>query len=189
MISGPRARASTQLTDQRRQTHSKWILISMAELLSRGLQRVLLERLQNEYPSTVLVRRLDGISDEASLKVNLAYLNEHGLVDATIIGGGLNQPTIVRAARITAAGIDFLANDGGLSAILGVVTVKLHEDTIKDLVATKIDEADLPEAEKSTYKKALKELPGEATKHLVLKLVDAGLENWPKALPLIQGLL
>ena len=42
-------------------------------------------------------------------------------------------------ARITAKGIDFLEDDGGLSAILGVVTVKLHADTLREMLAKKID--------------------------------------------------
>lgn len=36
-------------------------------------------------------------------------------------------------STITAASLDFLEDDGGLSAILGIITVKLHADTIKGL--------------------------------------------------------
>ena len=43
-------------------------------------------------------------------------------------------------------------DDGGLSAILGVVTVKLHSDTIQALLNTKIDQADIPPEEKSKLK-------------------------------------
>ncbi len=66
------------------------------------------------------------------------------------------------AASITAAGLDFLADDGGLSAILGVVTVKVHADTIRDLIAAKIDTADLPVEKKSALKKQLAALPETA---------------------------
>ena len=46
-------------------------------------------------------------------------------------------------------GIDFLTDDGGLSAILGVVTVKLHSDTIQALIAAKIDQAEISDSEKA----------------------------------------
>ncbi len=41
-------------------------------------------------------------------------------------------------ARITAKSIDLLEDDGGVSAILGVVTAKLHEDTIRNLVLAEV---------------------------------------------------
>jgi hypothetical protein len=81
--------------------------------------------------------------------------------------------------------MDFLADDGGLSSILGVVTVKLHEDTLKQLIGQRITESDLPAPEKSKLLEQLKTLPGEAIKHLTLKLVDAGLANWPIAVQAI----
>lgn len=161
----------------------------MAELLARDLQRLLLERLHGAYPEKIRFQELLDISDERNLKVNLMYLDEHGLVEATLVTGGLNHQTMIRFAKITATGIDFLTDDGGLSAILGVVTVKLHEDTVKELIALKIDQSNLPESEKKKFRQALRELPGEATKHLVLKLVDAGLENWPKVIPMLQALV
>ena len=85
--------------------------------------------------------------------------------------------------------MDFLADDGGLSAILGVVTIKLHDDTIKSLIESKILESDLPEPEKKRFLDHLRELPGEATKHLVLKLVDLGLEKAPTAIEVIGKVL
>ena len=82
--------------------------------------------------------------------------------------------------------MDFLADDGGLSAILGVVTVKLHEDTLKELIGQRIAESDLPASEKSRLVDQLKSLPGYTIKHLTLKLVDAGLESWPIAVQAIE---
>ena len=49
----------------------------------------------------------------------------------------------------TGNGMDFLADDGGLSAVLDAVTVKLHENTLKKLIANRISESDLPASEKS----------------------------------------
>ncbi|HEX7908277.1 MAG TPA: hypothetical protein VF534_09345 [Paraburkholderia sp.] len=82
--------------------------------------------------------------------------------------------------------MDFLADDGGLSAILGVVTVRLHEETLKELIGTQIAESDLPDPEKIRLLDQLKSLPAEAIKHLSLKLIDAGLSHWSSALPVIE---
>lgn len=90
---------------------------------------------------------------------------------------------------IRPTGLDFLADDGGLSAILGTVTIKLHDDTIKELIAQRIELAELPAAEKKRYLDQLRELPAETTKHLVMKLVDMGLDAAPQAMALIGKLL
>jgi len=90
---------------------------------------------------------------------------------------------------ITASGLDFLAEDGGLSAILGVVTIKLHDDTIKELIGLRIQESELPPSDKKRFLDNLRELPGETTKHLVMKLVDMGLEATPQALALLGKVL
>lgn len=92
-------------------------------------------------------------------------------------------------AKITARGLDFLADDGGLTAILGTVTVKLHDDTIRELIAVRIEQSDLHPEEKAGLLTQLKALRGESVKHLTMKLLDAGLENAPKALPVIQKFL
>jgi hypothetical protein len=63
---------------------------------------------------------------------------------------------------------------------------KLHEDTLKQLIGQRITESDLPAPEKSKLLEQLKALPGEAIKHLTLKLVDAGLANWPIAVQAIE---
>lgn len=119
---------------------------------------------------------------------NLHYLAEHGLIDGQIsreIGG--KKGFIY--AKITARGLDFLADDGGLSAILGVVTIKIHDDTIRELINIKIQNSNLPQHEKQTLIDQLRELPGESIKHLTMKLLDAGLENWPSAMAAIQTVL
>jgi hypothetical protein len=78
--------------------------------------------------------------------------------------------------------LDFLEDDGGLSAVLGVQTIKIHDDTIKDLIEAKILVSDMPQEDKKRFIAKLKELPAETTKHLVLKLVDLGIEKAPGAI-------
>ena len=93
----------------------------------RKIQRQIFETLRTAYPKRVDTRSMT-FSD--TVGENLAYLEEHGLVDAKWAGN-----FAVANAKITARGIDFLSDDGGLSTILDTVTVKLHSDTIKELLA------------------------------------------------------
>lgn len=156
--------------------------------LDRDAQRQILDVLAEDYPETVSADALYGVVEPYKVTFNVSYLEDHGLVEAEY-SGARQQGHSVERARITNKGLDFIQGDGGLGAILGVVTIKIHEDSIKDLVAQKIMGSDLPQPDKKRYLDQLRELPGEATKHLALKMVDAGLENWHRALPLLQSIL
>jgi hypothetical protein len=90
---------------------------------------------------------------------------------------------------ITAAGMDFLADDGGLSAILGTVTIKFHDDTLKQMIEAKILSSEADQKDKSQMISELRSLPASAIKHLTMKLLDLGLEHAPGALPLIEKVL
>ncbi|MDC7800300.1 hypothetical protein PQS91_10615 [Stenotrophomonas geniculata] len=155
--------------------------------IDRDVQKKILTVLANRYPDPVDSRVFEDQSPE-QLVANFAYLKEHGLIDYSMIGRMTSGPVRYRVLA-TAKGVDFLADDGGLTAILGVVTIRLDDHTLKAIVASKIEESDLPQEEKNRLANQLGELPGEVTKHLVLKLVDAGLENWHRALPIIQNML
>src|ERR1700689_3844572 len=103
------------------------------KLFDRELQHRLLLKLREGYPRTLLQIAGDE-AEPAAMMRNMAYLNEHALCNAIVKENGRGQMEF-RGAALTAKGIDFLEDDGGLSAILGVVTVKLHADTIRDLIA------------------------------------------------------
>jgi hypothetical protein len=136
--------------------------------LDRTYQRELLEMLAQSYPSAHDVGEvLDGADADghARYAANMIYLEEHGLVQSGLVETAVGH-ILHTLPRITARGMDFLADDGGLSAILGMVTVKLHEDTLKDLIGQKIAESNLPAPEKSRLLDQIKALPAEAIKHL-----------------------
>lgn len=160
--------------------------------LDRALQLTILQTLRDVHPHSnrTLISEFAGEREEDERLVlgNLIYLDEHGLVESGVTRVGRDGYTF-RGATITAKGLDFLENDGGLSAILGVVTIRLHDDTIKSLLEKKIIESALPSPEKKRYLDQLRELPAETTKHLVLKLVDLGLEKGPAAIAAIGTLL
>ncbi|TFH84746.1 hypothetical protein EQG41_20760 [Billgrantia azerbaijanica] len=163
------------------------------KLLDRTQQRDLLCQLAEAYPNPIndLFDPEDLDSPES---VNLHYLEEHGLVQlvrSDAIPQVLRQmhqhgynptPVITGGATITAAGMDFIQADGGLSAILGTVTVRLHADTIRDLVEAKIAASDeIPQADKPRLVEALKAMPEEGLKQLTQRLVGYGLDQAPGA--------
>ncbi len=153
--------------------------------LDRELQLELLKKLADSYPDTRDVQRWE--TEFPGAISNLAYLSEHGLCDLkTIAVSSVNVPF---KARITAKGMDFLADDGGLSAILGVVTIRLHDDTIKAIIEARIMQSDLPEPAKKRMIDRLRALGGEATKHLLLKSLDYGLDKAPDAIEKVGALL
>ncbi|MBS5743024.1 MAG: hypothetical protein KHW43_05940, partial [Neisseria sp.] len=94
--------------------------------LDRNLQREILKELNNIYPDSktyeywidAAIAQVVGVIEtvgEAELYIakrsaNLRYLAEHGLVVC-------NDKNLSATVKITAKGIDFLTDDGGLSAI------------------------------------------------------------------------
>lgn len=160
--------------------------------LDRELQLEILKALEEAHPDgldTEFADRL--IATHAADKVisNLIYLEGHDLQRAGIIHALSSRMWNFKATEISSRGRDFIADDGGLSAILGVVTIKLHEDTLKTLIATKIEGSDLPQPEKHRWTAALRELPAESTKHLVLKLIDLGFAHGHEALHALETYL
>lgn len=160
--------------------------------LDRDLQRAILESLAEIYPRpmglTAIHSRMPRNAEDqesAHLAANLAYLAQHRLIQPHKSQNLSDEESF----SATHHGMDFLADDGGLSAILDVVTIKIHDDTLKSLVEANILRSDLPQPDKHRYLDALRELPAETTKHLALKLMDLGLANAPAALGVIGTVL
>lgn len=147
--------------------------------LDRYLQKQVLEKLAKQYPGVWYLSdedwRFVATIGEVKLHANMMYLHGHGLIDYKYE----YRPQSERLGRssITVKGLDFLEQDGGLSAILGTVTVKLHADTIRDMLEAKIMSSQLPSEEKKHFIDTLKELPAEALKTFTNKLVELACEN------------
>lgn len=103
----------------------------MSNYLDRDLQIKLLEQLAEVYPHSLSIKMLIGEEGGNKLR-NLSYLEEHGLVNTTWIGEKRDVKPV--SATITAKGLDYISDDGGLTAELGAVTVKLHKDTLGQLM-------------------------------------------------------
>lgn len=157
--------------------------------VDRTLQKLILDKLYEEHPYSLTDNNLASLHPENPelITSNLLYLSDHGLIQlvrsrhAPLVATR-DDELLFLGARITSKGIDFLEDDGGLSAILGVVTVKLHDETIQALLAGKVEASNLPPEEKQTLLKQIRDLRGEAAKHLVTKLIDYGLTQGPNAM-------
>lgn len=148
------------------------------ELLQREFQNQILRVLSEQYPATVDLGAAGLDKDGRQLAYNLAYLEEHRLITA-IWTHPLSGDPFAGMARITAAGIDFISDDGGLSAILGVVTVKLHEDTIKSLLIEKVESSSANGSVRAKLIEQIKSLPAAATKELTMAAIKRGVADMP----------
>ena len=107
------------------------------------------------------------------LSANIMYLSEHGLI--AIRNRTSDDPySFLDNMRATQKGIDFILNDGGLSAILNVTTIKFHRDAVvvlEDLIAI----SNMSDKDKEEAKSTLSELSSEALKTVVQTAITAGL--------------
>ncbi|AHD00473.1 hypothetical protein [Leisingera methylohalidivorans] len=157
----------------------------MSTFLDRGYQRELLLEMAENYPENHHVRN-DGGDRYAK---NVYYLHEHGLAEAkfyTELGTGKVQ---ISRCKITARGLDFLQDDGGLSSILNVVTVKLHDDTIRQLLIDRVEASSEDPTVKGRLIEAIKTAPAETLKSVTQKALEAGVQSLPNAVQLLQGWL
>lgn len=157
----------------------------------RELQRQLLLALYNATPDGLdyqiyseMEAKFDG---QLNLIANLIYLQGHGLLTCRI-NQYLDDDFEVDSGqlKITSKGIDFIRNDGGLGAILNVINVRLHSDTV-DKLESIIKNSSAPVEDKASMISTLRKLPEDAIKHLNLKLLDVGLSRMPDVFHAIQN--
>lgn len=154
-------------------------------LISRPLQRLQLKDLAGHFPYSLSEVRLcfPPYSDSA-VKANLYYLMQHQLISFTCdrIGQfGEGALRIRSQVEITHKGIDFMLADGGLSAILNLQTVRLHDDTLRPMLEALVRANNgLPEPEKNMLLEKLAEAPAEMLKNAAqsgLQLLLQSLTN------------
>lgn len=151
--------------------------------LDRTKQLAMLEALAAVYPRYTGDLGVDPVTEEEL--ANLWYLKEQGLVEGAL-EMSISQSFIFQGAKITAKGLDFLADDGGISAILGTLTVRLHADTIRDLLLARIDASDAPADKKSWLRKQLDLASTETIKKIVGSVVDEGIKRAPDLIQLVE---
>ncbi|SUI38422.1 hypothetical protein [Serratia marcescens] len=171
------------------------------EKFDRNLQNIMLTLMMESYPEGVkfisksfasswgthteaeispdVAEKIKDHSEE-KIAANLHYLFSHNVIEAAKI----HRPQVTLSRfdfKLTEKGIDLMLDDGGLSAILGVVTIKFHDDTINKLIAYIHDSSASPQ-DKKKWSSILKDLPDVAKARLSEKIVDAGLGKMPDLL-------
>jgi hypothetical protein len=83
-----------------------------------------------DHPAPQSARTWDAfaksIGDEKKLLAHMRYLEEHRLIVSGITGDMVNSGI----TNLTARGVDHITPGGGLSAELGVITIKIHDDCL-----------------------------------------------------------
>lgn len=149
-------------------------------------QRAALQILAAQHPSWTEASDFKHEQEDPQFVALMAYLEQHGLAEVKWVEmHSLSHPVFL-LGRITAKGLDFLRPDGGLTAKLGVVTVRLDEATLRALIAQRIDEADLPPEKKEGLRKWLRDASKEALSEATKRLVGAALDHLPDALQLLR---
>lgn len=152
----------------------RYMLIKLKEHYQRPANYAAMMAAYSEvYPDAEYV----GPLTDHPIDGNLYYLEELGLVTITPLSNGGAIGTV----KITAKGIDFLEDDGGLTAILNTVTVKFDVDNVRELVETGLLKANVPEEKKSALKEALRNAPGTVFQKITDKLLEKAV-NDPMAL-------
>jgi hypothetical protein len=171
--------------------------MSATKKFNRDLQLEILRIHDSAYPSAPdpdreLKNLQEQVGEEVFL-INRRYLSGHGLlegVQASFQDSPTHTRTFAGATKITSRGLDLLAGDGGLSAILHAGTVRLDDDTIRRLLERHVDTSEMSPQERSRWREALRSLPSEALKALTAKLVENALDSaGPAALHVIRGFL
>lgn len=163
-------------------------------LLDREMQLAILTELSEVYPASIdMGEKYEyGTDIHRKFVANLAYLEAHKLISeksvlvSRSVGGHYAQPSLSSIAHI---GMDFLADDGGLSAILGVVTIKFETEQFRIFLESMIRSSSLPTERKQTMIDTIRELPAESIKHLTTKIVDVGWDNLDSLMTIIQNSL
>jgi len=158
-------------------------------ILDRDLQLEMLNKMASVYPFPYdFGDELDKMNDDERgvFGANLYYLKEHEFVSPQSIKISLDNIYTLGPTKLTAKGADFIADDGGLSAILGVVTVRFEAEQLRQILEVKIRLSDLDPERKQSMISALRELPAESIKHLTTKILDMGWDSLPTLMVLIQ---
>jgi hypothetical protein len=155
------------------------------EKLDREYQLRILQAAADVYPQQLLVHgELLGRSG-AEIEINCAYLEEHKFVELSWVGSP-NSGRVVVSVAATAAGIDYLKNDGGVKAILNVLTVRLETDTVKEIFIERARSANGDRTAKDPLVEQIKMLSAERLKEMTKTALSAGLTSLPNSLSLVE---
>ncbi|MCP1229842.1 hypothetical protein [Acetobacter indonesiensis] len=142
----------------------------------------------NGYPISEGPKNPDGdIPDEVFRDIR--YLADHGLCRPEY----LEQHNDMRwhwaePVRITTQGLDWLSEDGGLTAEKRTLTVKFDEDQFKALLIAKVDQSDATEEEKSKVKEAISKGSTVVLQAALTEVTKTGIAFLPHGFQWLQKL-
>ena len=152
----------------------------------KEIQIAVLTRLEDEGRK-IYSRELADIGEESAIAREVAYLKSSGLVDAAI--REFDGVPHFAWASITAKGSDFINKEGTIGADLNVLTVRLHEDTVRDLLVARVRESDADQSVKEKLIDQLKALPAQGIAKVAEHALDQALRNLPNAVQWLQTVL
>jgi hypothetical protein len=136
--------------------------------LDRNLQRDILTSLAETYPARGRDLQGEPFAQHPEFFANMAYLAEHNLVEFRYHTHTLE----IYDAGITAEGMDFITEDGGLTAIKRTITVRPDMEGFLALLEKHAES--LPEPAKTDFLKAI----ADFSKPIVQGVVQAALTQW-----------
>ena len=144
----------------------------------------LLKKMVEVHPDEVAFFDLTG----SRIVQNAHVLEEYGLISCAKMLSLDDQQSSVYRAALTFSGKSYIGGedvnipDRPLKEDTEII---LHMDTLKALIAQRIDASNLSAEAKIQWHDDLRKLDSETTKQLVLKLVDYGLSHANEAIRLI----
>ena len=142
--------------------------------LDRKLQYEILLYLQKTYPQEADLREMPSFTHD-DFQPNAWYLSEHNLITPRMKRD--NARPLMSTAKMTAKGLDFLAADGGLGAILNTVTVRFDVENVRQIFEENIIASALPETKKATLQQKLQGLSGDVLKSVMTDVIKEGLKS------------
>ncbi|MEJ6328622.1 hypothetical protein Q2B95_08135 [Stenotrophomonas maltophilia] len=152
----------------------------------KEIQIAVLTRLE-EAGKKLYGRELADIGEEHVVAREVVYLKDAGLVDAAV--REFDGVAHFAWVSITAKGSDFINKEGTIGAELNVLTVRLHEDTVRDLLVARVRESDADESVKEKLVDQLRALPAQGIAKVAERALDQALRNLPNAVQWLQTVL
>ncbi|WP_404462946.1 hypothetical protein LG331_09205 [Vreelandella aquamarina] len=148
----------------------------------------MLEAAADTYPDAVEADQWNTALGKSIANANITYLVDHKLVTG-LARKRIGDIDSYAEITITSAGLDHVSEDGGLTAELGVVTVRLEAETLQTLLAAQIEKTDAPRHEKNLLRQQLRALSAEAHQRLASQLIHLGLEAVPRSIQALKTLI
>jgi len=149
----------------------------MGELLNREYQYGVLRQLADTYPEPCPVHQVWGPQEDNTLRVNLYYMRNHGLIEFVEHGDKDSPKPLPIEVTINAAGLDFMSQDGGLQAVLNTVIIRFDDEQMLQILEVLVGKATGSDDQKARIMDHLKDIPASMIANVVEKLSMQGVEG------------